>query len=100
MSVLVDDRPAMAMGYGRALSAGGGWILFALYTRDVTKYLARINIRCRYIHSDIDTLERVEIMDGLRKGTFDALIGINLLREGLDLPEVFFLLDGPSKKVR
>ncbi len=55
---------------------------------ELTKYLSRINIRCRYIHSDIDTLERVEIMDGLRKGTFDALIGINLLREGLDLPEV------------
>jgi excinuclease ABC subunit B len=55
---------------------------------ELTKYLARINIRCRYIHSDIDTLERVEIMDGLRKGTFDVLIGVNLLREGLDLPEV------------
>ena len=55
---------------------------------ELTKYLSRLNIRCRYIHSDIDTLERVEIMDGLRKGTFDVLIGINLLREGLDLPEV------------
>jgi excinuclease ABC subunit B len=55
---------------------------------ELTKYLARINIRCRYIHSDIDTLERVEIMDGLRKGLFDVLIGVNLLREGLDLPEV------------
>jgi excinuclease ABC subunit B len=55
---------------------------------ELTKYLARINVRCRYIHSDIDTLERVEIMDGLRKGTFDVLIGVNLLREGLDLPEV------------
>jgi excinuclease ABC subunit B len=55
---------------------------------ELTNYLSRLNIRCRYIHSDIDTLERVEIMDGLRKGTFDVLIGINLLREGLDLPEV------------
>ena len=55
---------------------------------ELTKYLARINIRCRYIHSDIDTLERVEIMDGLRRCTFDVLIGVNLLREGLDLPEV------------
>jgi excinuclease ABC subunit B len=55
---------------------------------ELTKYLSRLNIRCRYIHSDIDTLERVEIMDGLRKGDFDVLIGINLLREGLDLPEV------------
>ncbi len=55
---------------------------------ELTKYLTRINIRCRYIHSDVDTLERVEIMDGLRKGMFDVLIGVNLLREGLDLPEV------------
>jgi excinuclease ABC subunit B len=55
---------------------------------ELTKYLSRLDIRCRYIHSDIDTLDRVEILDGLRKGTFDVLIGINLLREGLDLPEV------------
>ena len=55
---------------------------------ELTKYLARLNIRCRYIHSDIDTLERVEILDGLRRGAFDVLIGVNLLREGLDLPEV------------
>ncbi len=55
---------------------------------ELAKYLARINIRCRYIHSDVDTLERVEIMQDLRKGIFDVLIGVNLLREGLDLPEV------------
>jgi len=55
---------------------------------ELTKYLARIHIRCRYIHSDVDTLERVEIMHDLRKGLFDVLIGVNLLREGLDLPEV------------
>ena len=55
---------------------------------ELTKYLARVNIRCRYIHSDVDTLERVEIMQDLRKGLFDVLIGVNLLREGLDLPEV------------
>ncbi|MEF8809723.1 MAG: excinuclease ABC subunit UvrB [Bacteroidales bacterium] len=55
---------------------------------ELTKYLTRFNVKCRYIHSDIDTLERVEIMDGLRNGTFDVLIGVNLLREGLDLPEV------------
>ncbi|WP_103070703.1 excinuclease ABC subunit UvrB [Aquimarina sediminis] len=55
---------------------------------ELTKYLTRINIRCRYIHSDVDTLERVEIMQDLRKGLFDVLIGVNLLREGLDLPEV------------
>ena len=55
---------------------------------ELTKYLSRIHIRCRYIHSDVDTLERVEIMADLRKGIFDVLIGVNLLREGLDLPEV------------
>ena len=55
---------------------------------ELAKYLARIEVRCRYIHSDVDTLERVEIMQDLRKGLFDVLIGVNLLREGLDLPEV------------
>ncbi len=55
---------------------------------ELAKYLSRIQIRCRYIHSDVDTLERVEIMQDLRKGIFDVLIGVNLLREGLDLPEV------------
>jgi excinuclease ABC subunit B len=55
---------------------------------ELTSYLVRLNIRTRYIHSDIDTLERVEILEGLRKGAFDVLVGINLLREGLDLPEV------------
>jgi excinuclease ABC subunit B len=55
---------------------------------ELTKYLSRIDIRTRYIHSDIDTLERVEIMSDLRKGLFDVLVGVNLLREGLDLPEV------------
>ena len=55
---------------------------------ELTKYLDRISIRCRYIHSDVDTLERVEIMQDLRKGLFDVLVGVNLLREGLDLPEV------------
>ena len=55
---------------------------------ELTKYLTRIQVRCRYIHSDVDTLERVEIMQDLRKGIFDVLVGVNLLREGLDLPEV------------
>ena len=55
---------------------------------ELTKYLTKFEIRCRYIHSDVDTLERVEILHGLRKGVFDVLIGVNLLREGLDLPEV------------
>ena len=55
---------------------------------ELSKYFTRIDIRCRYIHSDVDTLERVEIMQDLRKGLFDVLVGVNLLREGLDLPEV------------
>lgn len=55
---------------------------------ELTRFMSRMDINCRYIHSDIDTLERVEIMEGLREGDFDVLIGINLLREGLDLPEV------------
>ena len=55
---------------------------------ELTKYLTRYGIRCRYIHSDVDTLERVEIMRDLRLGIFDVLIGVNLLREGLDFPEV------------
>ena len=55
---------------------------------ELVKFLSKVNIRCRYIHSDIDTIERVEIMQGLRKGLFDVLVGVNLLREGLDLPEV------------
>jgi len=55
---------------------------------ELTKYLTKLNVRCRYIHSEVDTLERVEILRQLRIGMFDVLIGINLLREGLDLPEV------------
>ncbi|WKW45694.1 excinuclease ABC subunit UvrB [Myroides sp. JBRI-B21084] len=55
---------------------------------ELAKHFTKIGIRCRYIHSDVDTLERIEIMQDLRKGLFDVLIGVNLLREGLDLPEV------------
>ncbi len=55
---------------------------------ELAKYLAKVGVRCRYIHSDVDTLDRVEILRQLRVGMFDVLIGINLLREGLDLPEV------------
>ena len=55
---------------------------------ELTTYMSRMGVRCNYIHSDVDTLERVQIMDDLRKGLFDVLIGVNLLREGLDLPEV------------
>jgi excinuclease ABC subunit B len=55
---------------------------------ELAKYFSRLDIKCRYIHSEVDTLERVEIMRDLRLGVFDVLVGVNLLREGLDLPEV------------
>lgn len=55
---------------------------------ELTKYMGRLGIRCRYIHSEVKTLDRVEILRGLRLGEFDVLVGVNLLREGLDLPEV------------
>lgn len=55
---------------------------------ELTKYFLRMDIKTKYIHSDVDTLERIEILEGLRNGEFDVLVGINLLREGLDLPEV------------
>ena len=55
---------------------------------DLTDYLSEHTVRVRYLHSDIDTVERVEIIRDLRAGVFDVLVGINLLREGLDLPEV------------
>ncbi|MBS1647305.1 MAG: excinuclease ABC subunit UvrB [Bacteroidetes bacterium] len=72
--------------------AQGGRVLVTTLTKrmaeELAKYMAKLRIRCRYIHSDIDTLERVEILRQLREGIIDVLIGINLLREGLDLPEV------------
>ena len=55
---------------------------------ELTDYLLRMNVRCNYIHSDVETLDRVQIMEDLRKGVYDVLVGVNLLREGLDLPEV------------
>src|SRR5688572_2989028 len=55
---------------------------------DLTEYYAELGVRVRYLHSDIDTLERIAILRDLRLGEFDVLVGINLLREGLDLPEV------------
>ena len=58
---------------------------------ELTKYLSKVDVRCRYIHSEVDTLERVEILRDLRLGLFDVLIGVNLLREGIDLPEVSLL---------
>ena len=55
---------------------------------ELNTYLLRLDIRCNYIHSDVDTLERIQIIEDLRNGLYDVLIGVNLLREGLDLPEV------------
>src|SRR5205809_2632284 len=57
-------------------------------TEDLSDYLQQVGVRVRYMHSDIDAIERMEIIRGLRLGEFDVLVGINLLREGLDLPEV------------
>lgn len=75
----------------KALKQGGRVLVTTLTKRmaeELTKYLNRVNVNCRYIHSDVDTLERVEILRDLRLGLFDVLVGVNLLREGLDLPEV------------
>lgn len=70
----------------------GGRVLVTTLTKrlaeDLTKYLSELNVKAKYLHSDIDTLERVQIIRGLRSGEFDVLVGINLLREGLDIPEV------------
>ncbi len=83
----VDDL----MHEAREVIAGGGRLLVTTLTKKMaealTEYLGENNIRVRYIHSDVDTLERIEIMQDLRKGEFDVLVGINLLREGLDIPE-------------
>jgi excinuclease ABC subunit B len=93
----VEIRPSLnqvddLMGEIRKRTTSGERTLVTTLTKrmaeELTLYLSRFDIRCRYIHSDIDTLERIEIMEGLRDGAFDALIGVNLLREGLDLPEV------------
>jgi excinuclease ABC subunit B len=84
----VDDL----MSEARERAAAGERVLVTTLTKrmaeDLCDYLNDHDIRVRYLHSDIDTVERVEILSDLRKGTFDVLVGINLLREGLDLPEV------------
>ena len=71
---------------------GGERVLVTTLTKrmaeELSAYLIKLNVKTSYIHSDIDTLDRVEILDGLRRGKFDVLVGVNLLREGLDLPEV------------
>ncbi|MGA8032666.1 MAG: helicase-related protein, partial [Casimicrobiaceae bacterium] len=84
----VDDLLAEC----RTVAARGGRVLVTTLTKrmaeDLTDYLGEHGVRVRYLHSDIDTVERVEIIRDLRLGEFDALVGINLLREGLDIPEV------------
>ena len=55
---------------------------------ELTAYLGKLNINCAYIHSDVETMDRIQIIDDLRAGVVDVLVGVNLLREGLDLPEV------------
>jgi excinuclease ABC subunit B len=83
----VDDLLAEC----RAVSKAGGRILVTTLTKrmaeDLTEYMTEAGIRVRYLHSDVETLERIEIIRDLRKGVFDVLVGINLLREGLDIPE-------------
>jgi excinuclease ABC subunit B len=75
----------------KIVAAEGSRVLVTVLTKrmaeDLTEYLTEAGVRVRYLHSDIDTLERMEILQGLRRGEFDVLIGINLLREGLDIPE-------------
>ncbi len=84
----VDDL----LGEIRKVTDAGGRVLVTTLTKkmaeNLTDYMKEVRVRVRYMHSDIDTLERIEIVGGLRSGDFDVLVGINLLREGLDLPEV------------
>ena len=84
----VDDL----LGEIRKVTDAGGRVLVTTLTKkmaeNLTDYMKEVGVRVRYMHSDIDTLERIEIVGGLRSGDFDVLVGINLLREGLDLPEV------------
>ncbi|MBO5982877.1 MAG: excinuclease ABC subunit UvrB [Clostridia bacterium] len=84
----IDDL----IGEINAVTKRGGRVLVTTLTKrmaeSLTDYLKEVGIKVRYMHSDIDTLERIEIVGGLREGQFDVLVGINLLREGLDIPEV------------
>lgn len=93
----IEVRPSLnqiddLMGEIRTRTKAGERTLVTTITKrmaeELSAYLLRYDIKCRYIHSDIDTLERIDIMEGLRSGDFDVLVGVNLLREGLDLPEV------------
>jgi excinuclease ABC subunit B len=93
----IDVRPSLnqiddLMAEIRSRTKAGERTLVTTITKrmaeELSAYLLRYDIKCRYIHSDIETLERIDIMEGLRAGAFDVLVGVNLLREGLDLPEV------------
>jgi len=93
----IDVRPSLnqiddLMAEIRSRTKAGERTLITTITKrmaeELSAYLLRYDIKCRYIHSDIDTLERIDIMEELRTGAFDVLVGVNLLREGLDLPEV------------
>lgn len=94
---IIEVRPAINQvddlleEVDKTINEGGRVLVTTLTKRmaeELTKYMSRLNIKVRYIHSEIKTLERVEILRGLRLGEFDVLVGVNLLREGLDLPEV------------
>jgi excinuclease ABC subunit B len=94
---VIDVRPVKGqvddlLGEIRARVAAGERVLVTTLTKrmaeDLTQYYHELGVRVRYLHSDIETLERIEILRDLRRGAFDVLVGINLLREGLDLPEV------------
>ena len=93
----IEVRPASGqvddlLGEIRRVTALGGRVLVTTLTKrmaeELTQYLLEVGVQVRYLHSDVETLERVEIVTDLRRGVFDVLVGINLLREGLDLPEV------------
>jgi excinuclease ABC subunit B len=93
----VEVRPTRSqiddlLGEIRARAKAGERVLVTTLTKrmaeDLTEYYSEVGVRCRYLHSEIETLERVKILRDLRRGEFDVLVGINLLREGLDLPEV------------
>lgn len=94
---LIEVRPALnqlddCLKEIRDEVAKGRRVLVTTLTKrlaeDITKYIAELNVKAKYLHSEIDTIERMQIIRDLRNGTFDVLIGINLLREGLDIPEV------------
>jgi excinuclease ABC subunit B len=97
MDPLVHVRPAQSqvddlLGEIRKRVAQNERVLVTTLTKrmaeDLTEYYSELDVRCRYLHSDVDTLERIELLRDLRRGDFDVLVGINLLREGLDIPEV------------